>query len=104
VFLKLLKLLTNWSLTCVLFESFAMKLVPSMSRSLQFGLTIASASVLLACSKPEAPVEPIRSVKVITVGAQPVVATLEYAAEVRARVESSLGFRVGGKVTARLVE
>lgn len=75
-----------------------------MSRSLQLGLTIASAFVLLACSKPEVPVEPIRSVKVITVGAQPAIATLEYAAEVRARVESRLGFRVGGKVTARLVE
>ncbi|OLP06369.1 efflux RND transporter periplasmic adaptor subunit [Rhodoferax antarcticus] len=81
-----------------------MKLVPSMSRSLLLGLTIASAFVLLACSKPEVPVEPIRSVKVITVGVQPAIATLEYAAEVRARVESRLGFRVGGKVTARLVE
>ncbi len=81
-----------------------MKLVPSMSRSLLIGLTIASASVLLACSKPEVPVEPIRSVKVITAGVQPAVATLEYAAEVRARIESRLGFRVGGKVVARLVE
>lgn len=81
-----------------------MKLVTSMSRSLLLGLTIASVSVLLACSKPDVPVEPIRSVKVVTVGAQPVIATLEYAAEVRARVESRLGFRVGGKVVARLVE
>ena len=81
-----------------------MKLVPFVSRSLQLGVTIAVATVLLACSKPEVSVEPIRSVKVITVGVQPVVATLEYAAEVRARVESGLGFRVGGKVMERLVE
>lgn len=66
--------------------------------------TIALALVLPACSKPEPPPEPIRSVKVITVGLQPSQAVLEYAGQVQARVESRLGFRVGGKLVARPVE
>ncbi|MDD2923868.1 MAG: efflux RND transporter periplasmic adaptor subunit [Rhodoferax sp.] len=68
------------------------------------GLTITTAVGLVACSRPAPPQEPIRSVKVMTVGTGPQVATLEYAAEVRARVESRLGFRVGGKVLARPAE
>ena len=75
-----------------------------ITRSLGWSLTIASASVLLACSKAAPPEEPIRAVKVVTVGVQSVTATLEYAAEVRARVESRLGFRVGGKLIERAVE
>ena len=66
--------------------------------------TIAAASLLAACSKPTAPEEPIRAVKVMTVGVQPLLAGLEYAAEVRARVESRLGFRVGGKLIERQVD
>jgi RND family efflux transporter MFP subunit len=66
--------------------------------------TIAAASLLAACSKPAVPEEPIRAVKVMTVGVQPLLAGLEYAAEVRARVESRLGFRVGGKLIERQVD
>jgi RND family efflux transporter MFP subunit len=62
------------------------------------------ASTLVACSKPEALEEPIRSVKVMTVGMQTMHAQLEYAAEVKARIESRLSFRVGGKLIARPVE
>lgn len=68
------------------------------------GLTIAAACLLAACSKPPAPTEPIRSVKVTTVGLQSTQAGLEYAADVRARVESRLGFRVGGKLIERPAE
>ena len=78
--------------------------LPFFTRSLGWSLTIASASMLLACSKAAPPEEPIRAVKIVTVGVQPVTATREYAAEVRARVESRLGFRVGGKLTERAVE
>jgi multidrug efflux system membrane fusion protein len=60
--------------------------------------------VLVACSKP-APVEvPVRSVKVMTVGLQSMQSGQEFAGEVRARVESKLGFRVGGKLIQRSVE
>jgi RND family efflux transporter MFP subunit len=66
--------------------------------------TIAFAVVLPACSKHEPAPEPIRSVKVITVGFQPSQTVLEYAGQVQPRVESRLGFRVGGKLVARPVE
>jgi len=68
------------------------------------GLTIAVAALLVACSKPPVSEEPIRAVKVMTVGLAATQAGLEYAAEVRPRVESRLGFRVGGKLTARSAE
>ncbi len=67
-------------------------------------VTIAAALLLQACSKPAVPPEPMRAVKVLTVGVQGTQSTLDYAGEVKARVESRLGFRVGGKLTARPVE
>ena len=66
---------------------------------------VAAVAVLLsACSRPQAPQEPIRSVKLLTVSAATLDARQEYAGEVRARVESRLGFRVGGKLVQRPVE
>ncbi|WP_296528150.1 efflux RND transporter periplasmic adaptor subunit [Rhodoferax sp.] len=60
--------------------------------------------LLAACSKPMPTEEPIRAVKVVTVGLAPLDAGAEFAGEVRARVESRLGFRVGGKIVRRQVE
>jgi len=65
---------------------------------------LALGAALAACSKPAPPPEPVRSVKVMTVGVQGAASRLEYAGEVRARVESALGFRVGGKLLERPVE
>jgi RND family efflux transporter MFP subunit len=62
------------------------------------------AALLIACSKPAPPEEPIRAVKVITVGASTLQAGAEFAGEVRARVESRLGFRVAGKIVRRQAE
>lgn len=59
---------------------------------------------LMACSRTEPPADPIRSVKLMTVGASALGLKQEYAGEVRARVESALGFRVGGKIVQRPVE
>ena len=68
------------------------------------GLPLGMALILVACSKP-APLEvPVRSVKVMTVGLQSMQSGQEFAGEVRARVESRLGFRVAGKLTVRSVE
>jgi membrane fusion protein, multidrug efflux system len=53
------------------------------------------------CSRPAPTVEPIRSVKTVKISAQSAAGTLEYAGEVKARTESRLGFRVGGKITSR---
>jgi len=65
---------------------------------------LALGATLAACSKPAPPPEPVRSVKVITVGVQGAASQLEYAGEVRAQVESTLGFRVGGKLLERTAE
>ena len=59
---------------------------------------------LMACSPPPASQEPVRSVKVMQVGESAMSNQAEYAGEVKARVESRLGFRVGGKLVARHVE
>ncbi|MFC7207806.1 efflux RND transporter periplasmic adaptor subunit [Comamonas endophytica] len=59
---------------------------------------------LAACSRPEPAPEPVRSVKLLEVGVGAVDAQLEYAGEVRARIESRLGFRVAGKLVSRQVE
>lgn len=59
---------------------------------------------LAACSRPAPPEEPVRSVKLLTVGVGTVGSSVEYAGDVRARVESRLGFRVGGKILQRQAE
>jgi RND family efflux transporter MFP subunit len=71
--------------------------------SVWFSLLVA-ASLLSACSKPVPAEEPIRAVKVMTVGADAQRSSAEYSGEVRARVESRLGFRVAGKIIRRPVE
>ena len=47
---------------------------------------LCSALVLAACSKPAPPEEPVRAVKVITVGTDTFTSSYEFAGEVRARV------------------
>ncbi|HXI37268.1 MAG TPA: efflux RND transporter periplasmic adaptor subunit [Burkholderiales bacterium] len=67
---------------------------------------VASALALAACGQqavaPKA--EEIRPVRVMTVGAASAARGFEYAGEVRPRHETRLSFRVGGKITERLVE
>ena len=65
---------------------------------------LGAVAVLAACSKAAPAPEPVRAVRTQTIASDSAGATLEYAAEVRARVESRLGFRVGGKVTRRSVD
>lgn len=67
-------------------------------------LTLGAALVLAACSKPAPPAEPVRSVKLLTVGASGFESGSEFSGEVRARVESRLGFRVAGKIVRRQAE
>ena len=64
-------------------------------------LVAAVALALVACSKPVAAPEPVRSVRTLTVAAGQAGGVVDYAAEVRARVESRLGFRVAGKMISR---
>lgn len=63
-----------------------------------------SIATLAACSRQESPPEPIRAVKLQTVGAAPLEAQTAFAGDIRARTEAQLGFRVAGKVLSRNVE
>ena len=70
------------------------------STVLSFALVI----LLTACSKAPPADEPVRAVRTQVVGVGSAAVSHEYAAEVRARTESKLGFRVGGKLVRRLVD
>jgi RND family efflux transporter MFP subunit len=67
-------------------------------------LAAAGSALLVGCSRPAPAEEPIRAVKVLTVGAGSLQSVLEFSGEIRPRVESRLGFRVGGKLIKRQVE
>ena len=56
------------------------------------------------CSREAVVQEPVRAVKLVEVAPSKAASQLEYAGEVRARTESRLGFRVGGKLVQRQVE
>ena len=60
--------------------------------------------VLAACSKAVQAPEPIRSVRSMVVTPTGAAAKQDFAAEIRARTESRLGFRVGGKLIERPVQ
>ena len=64
--------------------------------------------LLAACSEklppPDVVVTGPKLVKALKVGAGGTAHEQRYSGEVRARIESTLGFRVGGKLTARLVD
>ena len=59
--------------------------------------------LLGACSKSAPAPEPVRAVKTVVIAPATAGSNYEYAAEIRARVESRLGFRVGGKMVERPV-
>ena len=67
-------------------------------------LAVAMVLTLTACSQASPPVEPIRAVKVLTVGMGSFDSGYEFAGEVKPRVESKLGFRVAGKLIKRQAE
>lgn len=68
-----------------------------------FLVPLLSVAVLAACTKAEPSSAPIRAVRTTTISNESTGGSYEYAAEVRARTESRLGFRVGGKVVRRVV-
>jgi RND family efflux transporter MFP subunit len=72
-----------------------------MKRSLLLLGSSLAALVLAACTQPPPPSEPTRAVRTVTLSASTVGGEHEYAAEIRARTESRLGFRVGGKLLSR---
>lgn len=77
---------------------------PRSNRRALLAAVLLPAAFLVACSRGEAPPQPVRAVKVITVGTSAMHSGNEFSGDVRARVESRLGFRVGGKIVQRNVE
>jgi len=65
---------------------------------------LALSLLLAACSPPPPAPEAVRAVRVMTLGADTAGGSSEYAAEVRARTEVRLGFRVPGKMVVRQAE
>ena len=65
---------------------------------------LAAALTAAACSKPEAPAQPLRTVRVMKIDGAAVSGGLTFPGEVRARYESRLGFRLGGKLVERRVD
>jgi membrane fusion protein, multidrug efflux system len=91
-------------------KGIVMQSFPSVSppplNNLKLIFSLCSTALMLAACSNQAPVatEDMRPVRTVTVGLSNVQAGASYAAEVRARNESRLGFRVGGKITQRLVD
>ena len=67
-------------------------------------VTLLLVAGLAACSRPAPAPEPVRAVRTLTVSSESAGGVHEYAAELRARTETRLGFRVGGKMVARPAE
>ncbi|MCZ7654927.1 MAG: biotin/lipoyl-binding protein [Rhodocyclaceae bacterium] len=68
-------------------------------------LGIASLALLAAgCSQQEPPAQPLRTVRVMQIDAAAVSGSLTFPGEVRARHESRLAFRIGGKIVERRVD
>lgn len=67
-------------------------------------VTLIAVAALAACSKSETAPDPVRAVRTVTVSSQTAGGAYEYAGEVKARTESRLSFRVGGKMLKRLVD
>lgn len=68
------------------------------------GAVLATVLLVTACSKPAPSEEPVRAVKISTVGMASIQSGAEFSGEVRPRIESRLGFRVAGKLVRRPVE
>ena len=78
---------------------------PSSSLSGASALALCAAAVLLAgCGKKAEKTEDIRPVRAIVLQSSDIDVNAEFSGEVRARVESRLGFRVPGKIVSRSVE
>lgn len=77
---------------------------PAAARPAGVAMALAALLALGACSKSEPPPAQPRLVTVVAAGADDTEGVTSYTGEVHARYETALGFRVPGKLGARLVE
>ena len=71
---------------------------------LRAGLVLGTLLLVCACGKVMPPPEPPRPVLTSIIGASDESGVASYSGEVRSRFETSLGFRIPGKIVARLVD
>ncbi|WP_082548188.1 efflux RND transporter periplasmic adaptor subunit [Massilia sp. Root335] len=81
----------------------SMSLRPRGAAPFVLSLTLAAA-LLAGCSRNDAPPEDVRPVRALTLATGTVGTSAEFSGDVRPRYESRLGFRVGGKISARKVD
>lgn len=65
---------------------------------------IISLTLIAACSEKSTPQPDVRVVKALTISSEQATIVDEFSGEIRPKIESKLGFRVGGKIIARKVE
>jgi multidrug efflux system membrane fusion protein len=70
----------------------------------KMAFAVSIAALLAGCSKPTEKIEEIRPVRVVKLSSDKADVVAEFSGEVRPRIESRLGFRVGGKIVARKVD
>ena len=70
----------------------------------RLALLLVVGALLASCARQDPPVEPVRPVMLARVAVGSVAAPSVFAGEVKARHESDLGFRIGGKLVARPVD
>ena len=75
----------------------------TIKRALAVVIVIAVLAALAACGQQAQPPEVIRPVRTLVAGYGATDAANVYPGEVKPRIESRLGFRVGGKIFERLV-
>ena len=81
----------------------------ALSRGRSWSLAISTvlltgAALLAGCSKEQPKAPEVRPVRTLTVTSEQGAGTAEFSGDVRPRIESRLGFRVPGKIVARLVD
>jgi multidrug efflux system membrane fusion protein len=78
--------------------------MPRWTRFLAFAVVSPLLLIASGCSKAPVAPEPIRAVRTLVLSETGGVVDREFSAEIRARTESRLGFRVPGKILRRQVE
>ena len=78
--------------------------VSGIMKNPNLSVVLLAALLLAACSRQEPAPEPVRAVRTMTITSDSAGGSHDYAAEVRARTESRLAFRVGGKLLSRRAE